>query len=596
VWRLHGAPLKILSDRDVRFQSQFWLELMRLMGTKVAMSTSYHPQSNGQAENTNKTMEQILRAFVDPRQSDWDLFLATAEYAVNDSVHKSSGKTPFEVIYGTHPSSQLDLYLGTSMTIPDGHRGGNQLVTRWAESLEQVKRNLFQAQENQKTNYDKHHQPLVYEVGQRVLLNMRSLTAPTHRGVKFKLRAPWQGPFTISEVLTGDDGQSVAYRLQLPMQWKCHNTFSVDKLRPYLSSQIFQDRKEIPPPTQLIEGEEEFVVDRILADRVVKRRKGRRTISETEYLVSWKGYGEAHHEWLPERALNTQYPLEQLVAYQQTRKVNRGVLSSMITQYEEEDRLTHRIDDRGSLIPLTKDNRTLKVLVLFSGTGSVEKAVALRYPNAEIINLDIDPKWNPIHVCDIEQWTKKGEGTMHDYPPGYFDLIWASPECKMYSFARTTGPKRDLEGADRRVSHTLKVIEYLKPKYYIIENPRGYLYKRDIMQGNLLGTPLPSNLNLVSYCMYGTSYKKPTHIWTNLKLCTPLSFCSIKTPCDNVQKHGIHLVTAQSGPSKNGTPGSGSAAAVYPIPQKLLDELLSAIPNSEKEVLSLIFCMIEFIN
>jgi hypothetical protein len=90
VWRLHGVSQKIISDRDPRFMSAFWTEIFRLLGTQLAPSTPYHPQSDGQAKNTNRTMEQMLRAYVDTRQTDWDLHLSAVEFAINDSLHAST--------------------------------------------------------------------------------------------------------------------------------------------------------------------------------------------------------------------------------------------------------------------------------------------------------------------------------------------------------------------------------------------------------------------------------------------------------------------------------------------------------------------------
>jgi hypothetical protein len=97
VWRLHGCSQKIISDRDPRFMSAFYQTVFKLMGTTLAPSTPYHPQTDGQAENTNKTMEQILRAYVDPRQTDWDLYLTPVEFAINDSRHAASQYTPFKI-------------------------------------------------------------------------------------------------------------------------------------------------------------------------------------------------------------------------------------------------------------------------------------------------------------------------------------------------------------------------------------------------------------------------------------------------------------------------------------------------------------------
>ena len=111
VWRLHGAPMKIVSDRDPRFNDAFWQELMRLMGVKVARTTPYNPRSDGQAEHTNRVIEDMLRSFVDANVAEWDLFATNVEFAINDSRSEATGYTPFELCCGVSPLSQLDLFL-----------------------------------------------------------------------------------------------------------------------------------------------------------------------------------------------------------------------------------------------------------------------------------------------------------------------------------------------------------------------------------------------------------------------------------------------------------------------------------------------------
>ncbi|KAK3279633.1 hypothetical protein CYMTET_12495 [Cymbomonas tetramitiformis] len=85
VWRYHGAPLKIVSDRDPRFLHSFWQGLQKLMGVKVATTTPYNPRSDGQAEHTNRVVEDMLRAFVGDHPEDWDLWCTNVEFAINDS-------------------------------------------------------------------------------------------------------------------------------------------------------------------------------------------------------------------------------------------------------------------------------------------------------------------------------------------------------------------------------------------------------------------------------------------------------------------------------------------------------------------------------
>ena len=91
VVRHHGVPKSIISDRDPLFTSHFWRSLWELTGTKLNMSTAYHPQSDGQTERQNRTLEQYLRAHVNYHQNDWDKYLTSAEIAYNNSVNALTG-------------------------------------------------------------------------------------------------------------------------------------------------------------------------------------------------------------------------------------------------------------------------------------------------------------------------------------------------------------------------------------------------------------------------------------------------------------------------------------------------------------------------
>jgi hypothetical protein len=269
---------------------------------------------------------------------------------------------------------------------------------------------------------------------------------------------------------------------------------------------------------------------------------------------------------------------------------------TMIEEYEDELKITSTIKG-GKLVKLTSSDRPLKVLVLFSGTGSVEAAISRRFPKAQVITLDLDPKWQAIHCCDIVDWVSgRGRigGTMNDYGRGYFDFVWASPPCTEYSFAKTVG-ERNFKLADARVRATLYAIEYLNPKYFVIENPKGLLYKREIMNGYIGKAHLPDLLHNVCYCKYGTRYKKPTQLWTNIIVGNPLSKCTVLTPCESRRRFGIHLQTAQSGATRAGTPGAGKSEAVYPIPEKLLDNLLTNVALEEQEDVAFIYCMLELV-
>jgi hypothetical protein len=163
-----------------------------------------------------------------------------------------------------------------------------------------------------------------------------------------------------------------------------------------------------------------------------------------------------------------------------------------------------------------------RVLELFKGTGSIGKYITENYPEYEVVSLDILKKYNPTIVSDILTWNYK------EYDPEYFDIIWASPECKIFSTLQQThiGKKwKSMEDLNNiRKEHwcfplkVLEIIDYFKPKAFFIENPY-YSAMRDIPELKLI-----KNFRF-DYCSFGYNYKKPTRIWTNLELKDKLCSC-----------------------------------------------------------------------
>ena len=137
-----------------------------------------------------------------------------------------------------------------------------------------------------------------------------------------------------------------------------------------------------------------------------------------------------------------------------------------------------------------------RVLELFAGTGSIGNAFAAQ--DFEVISVDLESTFGPTHVCDVmhfEYW---------QYPKDFFDVVWASPPCQMYSIARTRAKlPRNMEIADEIVLKAREIIAYFNPKYWFIENPfSGHLKRREIMQDVM------HLAKKVSYCMYGKPYRK----------------------------------------------------------------------------------------
>jgi hypothetical protein len=109
IFKLHGMPRVIVSDRDSKFNSKFWRAFCAILGIKQAMSTPFHPQSDGQSEVANRSIDTMLRAYVSDKQHDWQNSLALMEFAYNDSVHTGTGFTPFFLEYGVDPLTPLAL-------------------------------------------------------------------------------------------------------------------------------------------------------------------------------------------------------------------------------------------------------------------------------------------------------------------------------------------------------------------------------------------------------------------------------------------------------------------------------------------------------
>ncbi|GAB9477757.1 Transposon Tf2-6 polyprotein, partial [Globisporangium polare] len=117
VFRLHGLPESIVSDRDPRFTSAFWTKLFDLLGSRLLMSTAAHPETDGQTERVNRVLEDVLRSYA-TSYSSWSEFLPLAEFALNNAVHSSSGLTPFYVNHARHPRVPAMLAVGGAPTEP----------------------------------------------------------------------------------------------------------------------------------------------------------------------------------------------------------------------------------------------------------------------------------------------------------------------------------------------------------------------------------------------------------------------------------------------------------------------------------------------
>ncbi|GJY78017.1 putative reverse transcriptase domain-containing protein [Tanacetum coccineum] len=212
----HGVPVSIISDRDGRFASHLWQALQKALGTKLHMSTAYHPETDGQSERTIQTLEDMLRACV--------------------------------MDFGGMGESQLI---------------GPELVQEMTKKIFQIKERLKTARSREKTYADKRRKPLEFKVGDRVLLKVSPWKGVVRFGKKGKLAPRYVGPFEIVECVG-----PVAYRLKLPQKLSCvHDTFHVSNLKKCLAEpdvQVPLDKIEIDENLCFVEEPIEIVERKLL--------------------------------------------------------------------------------------------------------------------------------------------------------------------------------------------------------------------------------------------------------------------------------------------------------------------------------------------
>ncbi|GJV10430.1 reverse transcriptase domain-containing protein [Tanacetum coccineum] len=262
----HGVLVLIISDRDGRFTSHCWQTMQKALGTRLDMSTAYHPQMNRQSERTIKTLEDMLRVCVIDFGGSWDVHLPLAEFSYNNSYNSSIRCTPFEALT--------------------------------TDKVVLIKEKLKAARDRQKSYADNRRKPLEFEVGDRVMLKVSPWKGVIRFGKKGKLAPRYVGPFEILERIG-----PVAYRLRLPEELSgVHDTFHVSNLKKCLADASLH----VPLGEIKVDKTLRFVEEPVeIMDREVKSLK-RSKIALVK--VRWNSKRGPEFTWEREDYMKSKYP------------------------------------------------------------------------------------------------------------------------------------------------------------------------------------------------------------------------------------------------------------------------------------------------
>ncbi|PKU72104.1 hypothetical protein MA16_Dca006697 [Dendrobium catenatum] len=215
-------PRSLTSDRDVKFLSHFWRELWKRFKTRLQLSSSYHPQTDGQTKVVNRTLGNLLRCLVQEQPKSWDDVLGQAEFAFNSMPNRSTGKCPFSIVYTKMPNHVLDVAV-----IPNcKSKAASTWVDQFSDMLEKVRLKLQESNEKYKQDADQHRRKKVFQPGDVVWVRMQKERMPA--GTCNKLNRKKFGPFSVKHQINDN-----AYVIDLPAEFNTSNTFNIVDLYPY---------------------------------------------------------------------------------------------------------------------------------------------------------------------------------------------------------------------------------------------------------------------------------------------------------------------------------------------------------------------------
>ena len=277
VFKLHGMPIKIVSDRGAISVGAFWREFLSMLGVELNYSTAYHPESDGQSEVVNRCLQCYLRCTIGEKPHSWVHWLGLAEYWYNTSYHSSIKMTPFKALYGFEPPLHVPYLPG------DSNVEAVDLALRDREEMIGIlKRNVQKAADRIKRQADHHRSDKEFMIGDWVWLKLRDYRQKSIKGQHHKFEPKFFGPYQIVDKIG-----KVAYKLNLPSSATIHDVFHVSLLK--------QTAPPIGPVTDLpnVSHINDAVPQAILDRKMVKRHNQ----AVTKWLIHWAGKSPADASW-----------------------------------------------------------------------------------------------------------------------------------------------------------------------------------------------------------------------------------------------------------------------------------------------------------
>jgi hypothetical protein len=289
--RLHGIPCSIVSGRDTVFTSAFWTELFKMTGTKLQMSSAFHPQLDSQSEVVNTVLTMYLHCLAGDRPKAWLQWLPWAKFCYNTSYQTTLKCSPFKVVYDRDPPTMISYQHGASKVAAVDQ----QLMARY-EFLTDIRRHLIQSQVTMKEYQDQKWQEVLFQEGDWVWLKLQQrttmgVTPATHS----KLGPKYYGLYKILQKIG-----SVAYKLQLPNHARIHDVFHILLLKRY----------DGPLPNQVV-SLPAILHGKVLPslEKIVWARLNR---GVWELLVKWTGRLDADTTWKQLEDFKQQFPCVEL--------------------------------------------------------------------------------------------------------------------------------------------------------------------------------------------------------------------------------------------------------------------------------------------